>query len=62
MARFRVLRVIEYTYQSTDAMVEDMTRWNAPVDGSRVEPNVTLRSSIVTFEPIFSNPEETSQV
>lgn len=62
MTGFRVLRVIEYTYLSADAMVEDMTRWNAPVDGSRVEPGVTLCSSIVTFEPIFANPEETSQV
>lgn len=46
MAKIRVLRVLEYTYESVEAMTEDMGRWQIGANAVRSWPQMARGRSI----------------
>ena len=44
----RVLRILEYTYESNERAEEDMQRWQVPAVGSQRHGDMTIRSSVIT--------------
>lgn len=47
--KIRVLRLLEYTYDSVEVMERDMKRWNIPQTGTYVIPSagIEIASSVL---------------
>ena len=44
----RVLRLIEYVYETNDRAQEDMERWEIPANGAKNFGGMVIKSSIIT--------------
>ena len=55
---YRVLRLIEYTYESVEQAEEDMLRWSIPANGGMGFGEKAIRSSII--QHTVPNEEEGS--
>jgi hypothetical protein len=44
----RILRLLEYVYESNERAEEDMSRWKIPPVGTSRHGNMTIKSAIVT--------------
>jgi len=58
MSKFRVLRLLEYTYDTAERMADDMSRWTIPANGSHRAGQLVIRSAVLPLEIIypFSQP------
>lgn len=54
--KFRVLRVIEYIYDSPEQMVEDRKHW--VVQGTERMGRVVLNSAVVTTEVVIDEEDD----
>lgn len=50
MTRFRVVRLIEHTYESGEAMAQDMGRWQMSGTGVRTIGGQTIRYATLPAE------------
>lgn len=52
--RIRVLRVLEYTYDTVESMEHDMERWQIPANGSKTPGSrQVIKSATFPLEVIF---------
>jgi hypothetical protein len=50
----RILRVIEYKYDTIEHMQEDMSRWSIPANGLRDLGRLEIRSATAPLEVVFN--------
>ncbi len=48
----RILRVIEYTYETPERMVEDMARWQVGANATKYFGSETIKSAIILPEVV----------
>lgn len=63
MSRIRVLRVMEYSYDTFDHMIGDMVSWQVAGDGISHFDGVTIRSSTISLKVlpvgvVYEQPQE----
>lgn len=56
MSRIRVLRLLEYTYDTVETMEADRKRWHVQ-EGRLVNPRITIRSTTLPLEVLDDEPE-----
>lgn len=51
--KIRVLRLMEYTYESVEVMEKDMARWQ--VQGTEVHGSIKIKSTTLPLEVLDEN-------
>lgn len=57
MAKIRVVRMLEYTYDDIEAMNYDMSRWTVNTPTVLVRGKMTMKSSVMIPEPVEESNE-----
>lgn len=61
----RVLRLLEYTYETVEEMETDLGRWQVPANGSRWwnprKPGIGIKSAVLPGTTLLDVPEPTTE-